>query len=122
MPRPTATVVQSSNPPGPAVEQGLVDEASLMARLRVARESDAAIALARDGNRRFPSSPAAAERASILIHALATQGRSSEARREAEDAVNRYPDSSWVREIEQFTGAHRHRNIRRNDAGQLEYY
>ena len=36
--------------------------------------------------------------------------------------VNHYPDSSWVREIEGFTGAHRHRNIRVNDAGQLEYY
>ena len=37
-------------------------------------------------------------------------------------AVNHYPDSSWVRDIEGFTGAHRHRNIRVNDAGQLEYY
>ena len=101
-----------------------LDEASLMARLGVARETDAAltIALERDGNRRFPDSPLAVERASILIHALAGAGRSSEARGEAEDAVNRYPDSSWVREIEQFTGAHRHRNLRRNDAGQLEYY
>ena len=46
----------------------------------------------------------------------------SEARGEAEYMVNHFPDSSWVREIEGFTGAHRHRNIRVNDAGQLEYY
>jgi hypothetical protein len=31
-------------------------------------------------------------------------------------------DSAWVREIEQFTGAHRHRNIRLTEAGVLEYY
>jgi hypothetical protein len=77
-----------------------------MVRLRSTKESDptAAIGLARDGNRRFPDSADAPERTSILIHALASQGASSEAR------------------VEQFTGAHRHRNIRLNDAGQLEYY
>jgi hypothetical protein len=33
--------------------------------------------------------------------------------------VNHYPDSDWVREVERFTGAHRHRNASVNDAGQL---
>ena len=95
-----------------------------MARLRSMKESNpaAAIEFARDGNKRFPDTADAPERASILIHALASQGASSEARGEAEQMVNHYPDSDWVREIERFTGAHRHRNIRVNDAGQLEYY
>jgi hypothetical protein len=64
----------------------------------------------------------APESASILIHALSSLGRTSEARGEVEDMVNRYPDSEWVREIEQFTGAHRHRNIRLNDSENLDYY
>jgi len=51
-----------------------------------------------------------------------TQNQLSEGRAEAEYMVNHYPDSSWVRDIEGFTCAHRHRNIRVNDAGQLEYY
>jgi hypothetical protein len=33
--------------------------------------------------------------------------------------VNHYPDSEWVREIERFSGAHRHRNLSVNDGGQL---
>jgi hypothetical protein len=102
----------------------LSEEAQIMARLRIARDSDSAlcIELAREGNRRFPDSPQAAERASILIHALARLGRSSEARREAEAMVNRYPDSDWLREIEQFTGAHRRRNLRRGEDGGIETY
>jgi hypothetical protein len=99
-----------------------LDESALMTRLRDQKDSRVAIELAREGDRRFPGSPAAPERASILIHALASQGRASEARGEAERVVNGYPDSDWVREIEQFTGAHRHRNIRLGDAGVLEYY
>ena len=101
-----------------------MNEAVLMAHLREVAQSDPAqaIQLARAGNKRFPDSPDAPERASILIHALVTQNQLSEGRAEAEYMVNHYPDSSWVREIEGFTGAHRHRNIRVNDAGQLEYY
>ncbi len=78
--------------------------------------------LAREGNRRFADSPDAPERTSILVHALARLGHTSEARGEAEEMVNHYPDSNWVREVERFTGAHRHRNLRLNDAGNLEYY
>jgi hypothetical protein len=100
------------------------DEATLMARLRSVKDTDPALAidLAREGNRRFPETPDAPERASILIHSLARQGLASEARGEAEDMVNAYPDSSWVREIEQFTGAHRHRNLRFSDDGGIEFY
>jgi hypothetical protein len=106
-----------------AAELAHLDETRLMARLRAAAGSDPALAvqLAREGNRRFPDSAAAPERASILIHALAGENLGTEARGEAENMVNHYPDSEWVREIERFTGAHRHRNIRVNDAGTLEY-
>ena len=119
-PRPPALVPAAPT----AAPAGPLSETQLMARLRSIKESNpaAAIELARDGNKRFPETADAPERASILIHALASQGASSEARGEAEQMVNHYPDSEWVREIERFTGAHRHRNIRVNDAGQLEYY
>ncbi len=99
-------------------------EAQIMSRLHDLGARDAALTvdLARRGNALFPDGPGAPERASILIHALASQGKSADARGEAEEMVNRYPDSDWVREIERFTGAHRHRNIRVNGEGGLEYY
>lgn len=96
-----------------------------MDQLRAARargEHALAIQLAREGNRRSPESALAPERHSILIHSLADNEQRSEARGEAEFMVNHYPDSDWVREIERFTGAHRHRNVRLNDAGELEHY
>lgn len=112
--------------PAPSISRaqtGALAEAWLMAQLRQAANSDPAraVLLAREGNRRFPESTDAPERTSILIHALASQGLASEARGEAEDMVNRYPDSTWVREIESFTGAHRHRNVTVSDAGALIY-
>jgi hypothetical protein len=101
-----------------------MNEGVLMAHLREVARKDSAqtIEIARAGNKRFPESPDAPERYSLLIHALVTQNQLSEARGEAEYMVNHFPDSQWVRDIEGFTGAHRHRNIRVNDAGQLEYY
>jgi len=92
-----------------------------MARLRAIKDSDpaAAVTLAREGNRRFPDSAQAPERTSILIHALVATDRGSEARGEAEQMVNHYPDSTWVRDVEHFTGAHRHRSVGVNDAGQV---
>jgi len=99
-----------------------LNESVLMARLRSVAHSNfpLAVELARTGNRRFPDSPGSAERASILIHALAAQGMAREARGEAEYAVNHYPDSSWVQEIEGFTGAHRHRNLILTDGGVIQ--
>jgi hypothetical protein len=118
----TARVLSNTAPPrAPLPAPPELDEEGLMRFLRSAREGDLGLAveLAREGNRRFPGSPSAPERASILIHALAELGRASEARGEAEDMVNRYPDTDWVREIERFTGAHRHRNYRVDDQGRL---
>jgi hypothetical protein len=127
-------VAQPAPPPKPTTAAALptpstgrevpVDEPSCMAQLRSVKDSNPALAidLARDCASRFPDSTDGAERASILIHALAAEGRHSEARGEAEHAVNYYPDSSWVREIEGFTGAHRHRNLRFSDSGAIEFY
>jgi hypothetical protein len=100
-----------------------MSENELMTELRAFKDSDLRLSIerAREGNRRFPNSADAPERGSILIHALARAGRSAEARGEAEDMVNRYPDSEWVREVERFTGAHRHRNVHLNDDGQLAF-
>ena len=113
----------SNAPPAAPTAPREPDEAELMGALRSSGRSDPGfvVALAREGNRRFPNSSDAAERTSLLIHALAEQGLSSEARGEAEDMVNRYPDSRWVREIESFTGAHRHRNLRVDEEGRLHY-
>jgi hypothetical protein len=128
----TASVVSARAAPPSSAEPKAVprpdasatlDEVELMLLLRSARGNDPKLAaeLAREGNRRFPDSSDAPERASILIHSLAEVGLSSEARGEAEDMVNRYPDSTWVREIERFTGAHRRRNVRVDEQGQLRY-
>ncbi len=107
----------------PAPTPQTMEEPALMLLLRSANGNDPALALelAREGNRRFPESAAAPERASILIHALAELGQSSEARGEAEHMVNHYPDSRWVRDVERFTGAHRHRNVVLDDQGRLRF-
>jgi hypothetical protein len=64
----------------------------------------------------------AAKGESIGIHALADRGAPSAARARAEQVVNDYADSEWVREIERFTGAHRHRNLRVSEQGVLESF
>jgi hypothetical protein len=133
---PPAPPPAASHPPGPDQSPSTtapppragseaaapLNEAVLMARLRSVAGSDFPLAeeLARAGNRRFPDSPSSAERASILIHALAAQGMAKEARGEAEYAVNHYPDSAWVQDIEGFTGAHRHRNLILTDGGVIQ--
>jgi Cellulase (glycosyl hydrolase family 5) len=71
---------------------------------------------------RFSAVAGTAEGESIVIHALAERGASAAARARAEQVVNDYADSEWVREIERFTGAHRHRNVRVNEQGVLESF
>jgi len=123
-PPPSADSASPARAPAAIAPRGSLDESTLMDRLRAIEHSDPVLAveLARRGNRLFPESADAPERSSILIHALSRQGYASEARGEAEDMVNRYPDSSWVQEVEAFTGAHRHRSVRLNEAGALEFY
>lgn len=123
---PASAPIAHDRPPDgmPVVHDDPLDDGQSMARLRSVVDGAPSLVIerARDDNARFPGSPNAPERAAILIHALAREGRASEARGEAEGMVNRYPDSPWVREIEEFTGAHRHRNIRVTASGALEYY
>jgi hypothetical protein len=127
---PPAPPAPAAHPPGPGQSpppdgseaSALLNEAVLMARLRSVSGSNfpLAVELARAGNKRFPDSPNAPERASILIHALVAEGLPRDARAEAEYAVNHYPDSSWVQGIERFTGAHRHRNLILTDGGVIQ--
>ena len=130
-PPPSPGVPGTTPPPAPTAATAsaaagidALDEPTLMTRLRSAGTADAAlaIALAREGNRRFPESGDAPERTARLVHVLAAEDRGSEARGEAEGMVNHYPDSEWVRDVERFTGAHRHRNIRATADGGLETY
>ncbi len=116
LPAPSATSA-STSAPTPQNEMTLMDE------LRRFKDTDPQFAVdrAREGNVRFPNSADAPERTSILIHALSALGQTSEARGISEDMVNRYPDSVWVREIERFTGAHRHRNAHVDASGRLAY-
>lgn len=116
---PASTALERAAAPAPTAALG---EEQLMDALRNARSSVLAIRLARQGNEQFPDSEFAPERESLLIHALADNQQASEARGEAEYMVNHYPDSEWVREIERFTGAHPHRNVRLNEAGEIEYH
>jgi hypothetical protein len=76
----------------------------------------------REGVSHLSAGSGEAEGESIRIHALAARGASSAARARAEQVVNDYADSEWVRAIERFTGAHRHRNLRVNEQGVLEFF
>jgi len=116
LPAPSAPSAKSSTPT-PQTEATLMDE---LRRFK-ATDPQFAVDRAREGNARFPNSVDAPERTSILIHALSDLGQTSEARGIAEDMVNRYPNSTWVREIERFTGAHRHRNVHVDSSGRLTY-
>lgn len=79
-----------------------------MRQLRAIEDGDptAALALAREGDRRFPEGPDAAERAMIEVKSIARQGHLSEARGAAEAMVNKYPGTRWAVEVERHTGAH----------------
>jgi len=88
---PPATV----QPPTPAVGG---DDLVAMETLRELLNSEPrrAIELARQANKRAPDSPDAAERAWIVVKALASLKRFHEARDEAAAMAGKYPDSSWA--------------------------
>ncbi|MDP9149645.1 MAG: hypothetical protein M3O36_06865 [Myxococcota bacterium] len=103
----------SARAPAAALPQApLLDEAQLMKRLRIVEDGNPALALvlAREGNRRFPGSSDAAERAAVIVKSLALQGHLSEARGEAETMVNQYLGTPWALEVEEHTGAHPRRD------------
>ena len=74
------------------------DDLVAMETLRQLLDSEPrrAIELARQANKRAPDSPDAAERAWIVVKALASLKRFHEARDEAAAMASRYPDSSWA--------------------------
>jgi hypothetical protein len=79
-----------------------LDEPALMARLRALGESAPldSIALARQGNERFPESTDAPERAGRVAKSLVNLGRFHEARDEAQAMLDRYPGTPWTLDVE----------------------
>ncbi|HVV16038.1 MAG TPA: hypothetical protein VHH90_02450 [Polyangia bacterium] len=77
-------------------------ESALMAKLRGLGASDPAqaLALAREGNRRFPHSGDAAERSVTICKSLAALGRFEEAQDEARQLVRNYPDTPWASDVQ----------------------
>jgi hypothetical protein len=71
----------------------LVSEASLMVRLHQLAETNPPLSLelARQGNARFPHTPAAPERAFIVVKSLVDMGRFKEAQQEARGMLKDYP-------------------------------
>ncbi|HYO97640.1 MAG TPA: hypothetical protein VER33_24185 [Polyangiaceae bacterium] len=80
----------------------LADDAALTAQLRSLLTSDPgrALALARAANARFPHSAAAAERAWVVVRALAELQRFHEARHEARVVAQRYAGTHWADDVE----------------------
>lgn len=71
-----------------------------------ATDPAAALELARQGQRRWPDGPRAAEFAAIEVKCLYLLGKPSEGRGAAEAMVNKYRNSTWALEVERQTGAH----------------
>jgi len=85
----------------PAAPPAAVTEPALMSAIRELGAADPAraLALAREGNRRFPNSADAAERTWTICKSLAALGRSSEAQHEARQMVQQYPDTTWAGDV-----------------------
>ncbi|MES1208764.1 MAG: hypothetical protein ABUS79_22740 [Pseudomonadota bacterium] len=88
--------------PRPAPAAPPLAESALMAKLRELGASDPAqaLALAREGNRRFPHSGDAAERSVTICKSLAALGRFEEAQDEARRLVRNYPDTPWAVDVQ----------------------
>lgn len=83
-------------------------EGTPMDRLRALVDVDpaAALALAREDERRAPDSPEGDERSFCAMQALVHLGRIAAARDEATDFFARHPESPWGARVERLTGAH----------------
>jgi len=97
-PPPAAPPPVGSPPPAPVAarpnDRPALSEPALMAALREIGGSapERSLELAREGQRRFPDSSDAAERAFIIVRALVDLRRFHEARDEAREMVRKYPD------------------------------
>jgi hypothetical protein len=85
-----------------------LDESSLMARLHDQLQPDpaSALALAEEGERRFPDSPGAEERGALAIQALINLDRIGAARSRAYKFLARYPDGLYSAHVAAMTGVH----------------
>jgi hypothetical protein len=85
----------------PSAEPDAPDEPSLMTTLRGLRGSDPerTLALARDGNQRFPNSPDVAERSWVIVKSLSDLGRHDEARAEGRILLERFRDTRWGEDV-----------------------
>jgi len=88
-----------------AASQG---EAELMTTLRALAFSDPlkSLALAREGQQRFPGSAAAPERHWFEARALVNLQRFDEARALAQQMVEQYPDSKWTQDVRRHLLSH----------------
>ena len=88
--------------PEPAPDAAPPDDVAITARLRQLAQSspELTLELGRDGNRRFPESPDAAERNWYIVRALVNLQRFHEARDEARSMVERYPKTPWTNDVE----------------------
>jgi len=98
-PPPPAEPARPAAVPRPAPP---LSELALMAKLRELGASDPTqvLALAREGNRRFPHSGDAPERGVTICKSLAALGRFEEAQDEARQLVRRYPGTPWALDVE----------------------
>jgi hypothetical protein len=105
-------VVQATNsaaaPPPQPILPPQSNEDSLADSMHRLESTDpaAALELARQGQRRWPDGPRAAEFAAIEVKCLYLLGKPSEGRGAAEAMVNKYRNSTWAFEVERQTGAH----------------
>ena len=76
-------------------------EAAFMDRLRqlVDADPELSLQLAREANARYPDSPDAAERATIVVKSLMRMGRADEATAEAREMVEKYAGTSWALDV-----------------------
>lgn len=113
------TAAPTSTTPSPAADPSIApvaidtsvpalpteDEASLMTRLRNANPATM-LALAREGNRRFPGSRAAEEREARAIDALVALDDIGEAHTEAMLFVQHHPNGPFTAHIANLMGVH----------------
>lgn len=92
--------VRSTAEPEPAGDP-LREEMALLARTREALPSDPtrSLALAEEGQRRFPSGIFAEERDAIAILALSAIGRADEARRRGERFLRAHPSGTFTERV-----------------------
>lgn len=112
----TIREVPVEDPPASASNSGFVvaneapqkpaSETALMTALRASQDPATRLALAREGNQRFPAGPGASERTAAIVSALVALDRVPEARAEARQFLEAHPGDPWAKSIESLTGVH----------------